>query len=238
MRVNRKLLYPAAAILAIALAFFALDGCRDREPEQRKAFIALLRNTVIDRKGIALEPLSRADTKLIGIYADHFAILYRFQKDAGTVTEKNARELLALSRHENLEALAGAGKTLQRATREAEAVEKAVKAVHAEADAAKAALKQPEDLAPVFDAAYAKIVTAPATATATAFAALKAKFEADMAFIRYVAGHSMDMDIAGNSVNIKNPGVIEDVETRMAEVRAKAAAFDAAREAMRKAASE
>lgn len=238
MNKQRVLIYGAAAVLMAALAFFALDGCGNREPEQRKAFIALLERITANQGSAVLEPLSAADKKLVGKYFSQYDLLLRFHKRIGEATEKNARELLALSRHDSLEAMAKAGRSLKRAANEAEKVRKAVLAVKEEADKTKAGFDQPEDLAAAYAAAYEKAVAVPAGATAEAFAALKEKFEADMDFIAFVSGHSMDMDIEGNNVNIRNPGLIEDVNAKLAVVREKAAAFDAARDRMRRTAPE
>lgn len=221
-----------------ALAFFVLDGCGNREPEQRAAFIGLLERKVLAQGGALLEPLSAADKQLVGKYAGQYDLMLRFRKSVSEAAEKNARELLALSRHDSLEAMAQAGRALKRAVNDAEKVRKAVLAAKDEADAAKAGFAQPEDLAAVYAAAYEKAVTVPVQATAAAFAALKEKFEADMDFIAFVSGHSMDMDIEGNNVGIRNPGLIDDVEAKLAVVREKAAAFDAARDRMRRIMSE
>lgn len=231
----RKFLHPGCAALLLAFFALALTGCGDKEPEERKAFMALLQDKVLDKQGIALEPLSREEAKAIGDYTKHYGILETFQKDMAKETAKNARDLLALAEMNSLAAMAKAESSLRKAAKDAEKLRETTVALHAKADSAKAKLKIPGDLAPVYDAAYAKIVTRPAAASKTAFDAVHAVFAATLDLLDFIQANNRDMEIADTAINVKNPGLMDALTARMNAVREKSSELRTAYAAMMKA---
>lgn len=216
----------------IVAAALTLAGCGDKEPEQRRAFIEFLDAKILEKKGVSLPELSRDEKKAFGDYADHYAILVRFQKTMSEETAKNARDLLALAELEDLAAVAKAERSLRKAAKEAEKLVKLVDALRNKTDAAKAKLTQPEDLIRAYDAAYEKIVVAPATTSATAFAAVSKVFVTTLDLLDFIDTHSRDMHIDGKSINVKNPGLMKELNEKMTAVRERAAELRKAYSAM------
>ncbi|CAK7028965.1 MAG: hypothetical protein DELT_02699 [Desulfovibrio sp.] len=221
--------------LILALLILAVAGCGGNEPEERKAFIALLQDKVLQKQGIAIEPLSREEAKAIGKYGKHYALLENFQKDMARETAKNAKDLLSLAEMENLAAVAKAENSLKKAAKDALALRETTAALQTKTEKAKAELKTPEDLAPVFDAAYKKIVTGPAEAAENAFTAVHAVFAATLDLISFINTNNRDMEIADTAINVKNPGLMDDLNAKMSAVREKSAELRVAYAAMMKA---
>lgn len=224
-----------SVLLLFAVFAVALGGCGDKEPEERKAFASLLQDKVLQKQGIALEPLSREEEKAIGKYKAHYQVLETFQKDMAKETAKNARDLLALAEMDSLAAIAKAEGSLKKAARDAEKLRETTTSLHAKADKAKGGLKTPEDLAPVYNAAYEKIVTVPAVASKAAFDSVHAVFAATLELLDFIKTNNRDMEISGTSINVKNPGLVDDLNAKMAAIREKSAELRKAYAAMMKA---
>lgn len=214
---------PIAATLLLILVLFAIAGCGDGEPDQRKAFAAFLNEKVVSQKGVALPELSRQERKSFGEYTAHYEILTAFQAAMTREAGKNARELLALADFEDLAAMAKAERSLKKAAREAEGMQKSVAALREKTDRAKGKLSLPEDLAPSYDAAYEKVVTLPAAASSTAFAAANEAVGAILDLLDFINTNNRDVEIDGKNINLKNPGLREPLQTRLATVHEKTA---------------
>ena len=130
---NPRWLAPLLAFLVM----FLVTACGDKEPEQRKAFIDYLQNTVM-RSGMKLPTLSEDQKQKFGPYVSDYAILVTFSQH--------------LSKRDALQQSAGALNLLVQQIRTAKA----------QADSAQAALKLPDDLKVVFNRAFDNIVTQPA----------------------------------------------------------------------------
>lgn len=235
MKISLPAFRPGSAVFLVVVFAIVLAGCGGSEPEQRKAFQSLLQDKVLNKQGIAIEPLSREEKKAIGEYREHYGVLETFQKDMAKETAKNARDLLSLAEMDSLAAMAKAGSALKKAARDAEKLRETTATLHAKADKAKAALTTPEDLAPVYNAAYQKIVTGPALASQGAFDSVHAVFTATLNLLDFIDTNSRDMEIADTTINVKNPGLMDELNAKMAAVREKSAELRKAYAAMMKA---
>ncbi len=142
-----------------------LSGCFDKEGDQRKAFIDFLQNTAM-RSGERLPTLTADQKKQFGPFVSDYAILYGYSQQVNQAMDSGLRPVVDsvnairvpqdyVTQREPLRQANGAlgvlGQQLQNAK--------------LQADAAHGALKQGEDLKPVFDQVYNnKVVTAPAEA--------------------------------------------------------------------------
>ncbi|MDR3073543.1 MAG: DUF3053 domain-containing protein [Deltaproteobacteria bacterium] len=223
--------------LVLVLSLAALAGCGGAEPEQRKAFIAFLKDAVSRRTGNALPVLSREEEKSFGDYTEHYAVLVRFQKDLAAGTAENTRHLLAFAGITTLEGMIRAESSLKNAAREAQTLERLARDCQKTADKAKKALSRPEDLAPVYDAVYEKTVTLPAEASAAAFAAARAAIAANLALVGYITDNSHDLGVADGRIQVYNRAAEPELKERMAAVQAASDALFKAYASMREAMS-
>ncbi len=210
-----------ATVLLLTLAFCATPGCGDKEPEQRKAFLAFLDETILPSKGVGLPELSRQERKSFGGYAAHYEIMTAFQAAMAREAGKNARELLALANFEDLAALAKAEGSLRKAAREAEGLRKSVANLKEKTDAARDALSLPEDLAPAYNAAYDKVVTQPAAASVEVFAAVSEAFAAILDLLDFISANGRDMEIDGKNINLRNLGLKDALQDKLTAVNEK-----------------
>ncbi|MDU5730965.1 MAG: DUF3053 domain-containing protein [Citrobacter freundii] len=138
-----------APVLAL-LMVVGLSGCFDKEGDQRKAFIDFLQNTAM-RSGERLPTLTADQKKQFGPFVSDYAILYGYSQQVNQAMDSGLRPVVdSVNAIRVPQELGVLGQQLQNAK--------------LQADAAHGALKQGEDLKPVFDQVYNKVVTVPAEA--------------------------------------------------------------------------
>ena len=223
-----------AFLLLSVLPVLLLSGCGDKEPAQRKAFAAFLQERIIQPSGVFLPSLDAKEMKAFGEYAEHYELLQYFQKKMSEDVARNARQLLALAELETLDAIARAKSSLRKAANEASKLQQTVLVLRKKMDASRAKLKQPEDLKAVYDKAYGKIVILPSQAASEAFGAINDMFAATLELLRFIDTHSRDMEIAGQAINLRNPGLFDDLNKRMQDVQEKSATLRQAYSTMMK----
>lgn len=151
---------PVAALLMVV----SLSGCFDKEGDQRKAFIDFLQNNVM-RSGEHLPTLTADQKKQFGPFVSDYAILYGYSQQVNQAMDSGLRPVVDsvnairvpqdyMTQREPLRQSNGALGVLSQQLQNAKM----------QADAARSALKQGEDLKPVFDKVYEKVVTKPSDA--------------------------------------------------------------------------
>lgn len=150
--------FAAPAMLACTLA---LSACGDPEPDQRKAFISFLQVRILIPPGAHVPRPSVQEEKDFGPYTAHYEVISGFNAEinkslvgpyqiAQTQAPRSIADLVA--RRTDIAAMAG--KMNDMATE--------MRKTLAATEAKRAALKQPDDLKRVYDAAYERSVAAPA----------------------------------------------------------------------------
>ncbi len=151
---------PIAALLMVV----SLSGCFDKEGDQRKAFIDFLQNTVM-RSGERLPTLTADQKKQFGPFVSDYAILYGYSQQVSQAMDSGIRPVVDsvnairvpqdyVTQREPLRQSNGALGVLSQQLQNAKM----------QADASRSALKQGDDLKPVFDKVYEKVVTKPSDA--------------------------------------------------------------------------
>ncbi|CNH59491.1 DUF3053 domain-containing protein [Yersinia pekkanenii] len=188
-----------APLLAL-LVVFQLTACGDKEPEQRKAFIDYLQNTVM-RSGMKLPTLSEDQKQKFGPYVSDYAILVTFSQQLSKSVDASLSPAIAqineirmaqdyLNKRDALQQSAGALNLLVQQIRTAKA----------QADSAVAALKQPDDLKVVFNKVFDNIVTQPTNVLIPAVPVISA-------FVQDLAQVGDFLQQQGAQVSFNNGGV-------------------------------
>ncbi len=138
-----------------------LTACGDKEPDQRKSFIQYLQTTVLPG-GERLPTLSDDQKKQFGPYTNDYQVLLTFTQQYTQSVNSSLLPVLDLisqirvpqdylTRRMDVQQSAGALNLLA----------PQIAQLKKQADDARAALKQPNDLKAVYDQAYTKLVTQP-----------------------------------------------------------------------------
>lgn len=215
-----KSLFRPFLVLAAALPLM-LAACGNKEPEQRAAFTQFLQTRIVDKPGVRVPQLTDEEKKSFGDYAAQYAVITDFNagmdasvKPLSGIMQKGSMRSLndIVTRRDDL-------KTVQASLNEMGA---ALKEQQAKADAARAQLKQPEDLKAVYDKAYEKTVSLPADTFRDVLPQLNATFDSSLKIADYVAAHAAQIDISGPIVKVQDPAVQTELNKLLQDLNAQA----------------
>lgn len=215
-----KSLFRPFLVLAVALPLM-LAACGDKEPEQRAAFTQFLQTRIIDKPGVRVPQLTDEERKSFGDYAAQYAVITDFNagmdasvKPLSGILQKGAMRSLndIVTRRDDL-------KTVQTGLNDMHA---ALKEQQAKADAARAQLKQPEDLKAVYDKAYEKTVSLPADTFRDVLPQLNATFDSSLKIADYVEAHKAQIEISGPIVKVKDAAVQAELNQLLQDLNTQA----------------
>jgi len=224
-------IFARRALTATALLVFAIAsaGWFESEATQRKAFIGFLQSTIIDRSGVHVLKLSPDDEKTFGNYTNHYAIILNFASDP---------ELTSIGAHMAQVAQKGALRTFQELIdRRADLrsvgddLGKLLKALDqklAAANAARAALKQPDDLKTVYNAAFDKVVTAPAQGFREAIPIAQNIASTAAKVGDYLDAHRDKIKLVGTTVQASDPKIQSEINALLDALNAYTPRFNEA----------
>jgi hypothetical protein len=199
-----------AGFAALVLLAAGLTACGDSEADQRKAFIQFLQKYIVDNSGAHVPRPTAEDTKSFGPYAEHYAVITSFNDKIGkamqgpykisqTNAPRSVQELL--DRRADVKAMAAALCGV------ADEMRKSL----AEAGAKRAALQQPDDLKPVYSAAFERTVTGPGEAFAATIPVGIDGLQAGLELADYLDAHRATVKVSGSSIQTNDPKVRADV---------------------------
>ncbi len=215
-----KSLFRPFLILAAALPL-VLAACGNKEPEQRAAFTQFLQTRIVDKPGVRVPQLTEEEKKSFGDYAAQYAVITDFNAGmdasvkplAGIMQKGSMRSLNDIvTRRDDLKAVQASLNDMGAALKEQQA----------KADAARAQLKQPEDLKAVYDKAYEKTVSLPADTFRDVLPQLNATFDSSLKIADYVAAHAAQIDISGPIVKVQDPAVQAELNKLLQDLNAQA----------------
>jgi hypothetical protein len=230
---NRRIFsFAAALLLTVGLA-----ACGDPEPEQRKAFIAFLQ-TMIDRPGVHVMNVKPDDEKTFGEYTKHYAVILNFNTGMRTVMEEFANRLKQMGLDQ------ASPRTIeQMVTHRAdifvvsEGLEKSKAGMEAQlaaAQAERAALKQPDDLKKVYDAAFKKIIVVPVKGVENTYAGLAGAVKASLQLVDYIIAHPSKLTVSGSQVRASDARTLDELNALLKAHNAAGTTFNEARTNLRK----
>lgn len=188
-----------APVLAL-LVVMQLTACGDKEPEQRKAFINYLQNTVM-RSGMHIPTLSEDQKQKFGNYAGDYAILVGFSQQLSKSVEASLTPALdQINQIRTAQDYMSKRNSLQQSVGALNLLGQQIQAAKSQADTARAALKQPDDLKAVYNQVYNKIVAARANA-------LMPAIPITVGFVQELVQVGDFLQAQGNQVSFNDGGV-------------------------------
>ncbi|MEM6161372.1 DUF3053 domain-containing protein [Erwinia sp. P6884] len=168
-----RLLVPFATLILV----FQLTGCGDNEADQRKAFNDFLQNTVM-RSGEHLPSLSEDQKQKFGKYVTDYAIIYGFSQQVNRAVDTGMKPVVdELSAIRTPQDYLIRRDSLRQASGSLNVLAQQIQSARSQADSSKAALEQPDDLKPVYDKVYTRVVTQPSDTLTTLLPALQSLSE-------------------------------------------------------------
>lgn len=143
---------PVVALLMV----FSLSGCFDKEGDQRKAFVDFLQNTAM-RSGERLPTLTADQKKQFGAFVSDYAILYGYSQQVNQAMDSGLRPVVdSVNAIRVPQDYMTQREPLRQANGSLGVLAQQLQNAKLQADAAHGALKQADDLKPVFDQVYKK----------------------------------------------------------------------------------
>jgi hypothetical protein len=221
----------AVRAVVLLLLVVAVSGC-DNEPAQRNAFIEFLQTRILDKPGVHVPKPNAEQTAAFGPYAKHYEIITDFHAGLDNVVTKplhraleaapRSLDQLAARRHEIAEIRGGMA-----------GIRAALDKQLATADAARAGLKQPEDLKKIYDPAYDRVVTQPAKAFAEIFPDVDEATGAILALADFLDKNSAKIKINGPMLQVADPSLQPQLQSLIDAMRAKQGAVQKAQQRLR-----
>ncbi|WP_454668527.1 DUF3053 domain-containing protein [Achromobacter kerstersii] len=215
-----KSLFRPFLVLVAALPLL-LAGCGDKEPEQRAAFTQFLQTRIVDKPGVRVPKLTDEEQKSIGDYASHYAVITDFNTSMETsvkpltgIMQKGAVRSLndIVTRRDDLKAVQASLNDMGAALKEQQA----------RADAARAQLKQPDDLKAVYDKAYEKTVSLPADTFRDVLPQVNETIDSSLKIADYIDAHKAQIEISGAIVKVQDPAVQAELNQLLQGLNAQA----------------
>ncbi len=188
----------------------ALNGCGDKEPQQRKAFIDFLQTRVIAKPQMAVPQLTEADKKAFGPYADHYAVITDFHKAMNEEMNGSlAPAFISLSDVGSVDKLLAKRDQLQKMSDDSTAWQQKLVQLRADTDKKHAALKQPDDLKAVYDRAYDKVIVQPDILAEQVFTLLPKVLTLVVAKADFIKSQGNNVKIIGNTVQFSDQQTLD-----------------------------
>lgn len=150
-------------VLAFCLALH-LTACSDTDAEQRKAFISVL-ESVPPQSGSAIPALTESQQKSLGPYANDYAILTTFSTQLHQGINGSLKPMLEQVSHiRTPQDYLTQRDALRHSVGALNVLEQQIQAAKNQADTARKALKQPDEVQVLYERLYSQVVTQPTSA--------------------------------------------------------------------------
>jgi Protein of unknown function (DUF3053) len=223
---SRRVAGFAALFVVVAGLAATLAGCGDSEADQRKAFIGFLQTRILDKSGLHVPVPTPAETSSFGPYASHYTVMTDFLNNPvmlgigesiGRVTKATAlNSFQDLADHrDEYRAVAGGLRKLR----------EAINTEVAKAEAAKAALKQPDDLRAIYDKVYEKLVTAPVRGFNEVLPLVDDIATATLKLADYLDANRARITMSGRTVTGKDAQTVRDLNGFLRDLNSYAPKF-------------
>ncbi|WP_399273773.1 DUF3053 family protein [Variovorax boronicumulans] len=210
-----------------------LVACGNKEAEQRSAFIAYLQTRVLDKPGLRVPTPTAEEKASFGDYAQHYAVITDFNEGMNKSVSQPMTQVMAKGALRSLADLPARRDDLKAAKEGLGGLRSALDQQLAKADAARAQLKQPDDLKQVYGKAYEKTVTTPAATFKEVFPALDAVFDSALAIGDFMEKNKSKLQVSGASLTVTDPAVRAELDKMVQQLGRQSAAINIAQDKMR-----
>lgn len=224
-------MYRSTFVAAVLVVAFGIAAC-DSEPAQRKAFIEFLQTRVVGKPGVHVPKPAAEQAAAFGPYAKHYEVITEFHAGLDQVVTKPLQRALEAAPR-SLDQLGSRRREIAEIRGGMANIRAALDKQLATADAAHGALNQPDDLKPVYDAAYDRVVTQPAKAFAEVFPDVDEATKAILTLAEFLDLHSDKIKANGSMLQVADPSLQPQLQTLVNALRAKQEAVQKAQQRLR-----
>lgn len=220
-------------LACIAAATLWLGGCGASEGQEREAFSTFLQTRVLDKPGIHVPKLTDEERDDFGRYAEDYAIIADFNKAMDESVSPKLTTAMRAGAITSIGDLATRLDQLREAKTGINAMAAALDQEVARADAARAKLDQPEDLKPVYDKTYARLVTEPAAAFRSIVPVMNKVLDQAIDLGEYLEKNRDAVRISGPMIETGDPAERAAINEKLQALQANQQAVQAAQSRLR-----
>lgn len=191
-----------------------LIACGSSEPDQRATFKQFLQTRIVDKPGVHVPHPTADESKAFGEYAAQYTVITDFtsEMDAGVKPLDGLVQKMAIHSLNDVMTHRDDLKTVQSALSD---MGQQLKQSQAKADSAHAQLKQPEDLKAVYDQAYDRVVSVPATTFLEVLPQVNSTLDSIKKLGDYVDAHKAQIVVNGSQIQVQDPKVLAELNTQL-----------------------
>lgn len=192
-----------------------LAAC-SKEPQERADFIQLLQTRMLDKPGLSMPRLNDQEKKKLGDYLPQFEVMSDFHR---SMNESVLGKTPPLLKERGVKTIADIMKRRDEVAALRDVLggyRAALDAVQAKADAAHAALKQPDDLKLVYDKVYAKSVTVPSNTYRDTFPLMDKGISTALELADYLKQNESKLTVNGMLIETQDPIILKEVDAKLA----------------------
>jgi len=215
--------------MLLILCALCTGACRKQEQEQRKAFIEFL-ETELMAAGADGVQMSEEMRKKVGSYSGHFDVIVTYSKELGDINLRLVGEKtrIAANGPVPMEKLGSERVRIEQLVAVLSRSVQHIDAVKAKADAAKAALKQPEDVRAAFDRAYAKEISEYAAASQALYVVQKDFYAEALRMSVFLEKHKEKVQFKNKTVTIDESTLLNEYNVLQKSLQEKSQKMQAA----------
>ncbi|AMM25643.1 DUF3053 family protein [Variovorax sp. PAMC 28711] len=221
--------FPFRAFAALCLGLsLLLAGCGSKEPAQRTAFIGFLQTRILDKPGLHVPKLTEEEKGRFGDYAAHYAVISDFNDGMSSAVSQPMNALIAKGAIRSIAEVVARRGDIEQVQQGMATLRAALDQQQAAADQARAALKQPDDLKTVYDQAYARTVTVPATTFKDVFPAVDFTLAETLKIADFLQKNAAKVKITGSNVTVEDPATLAELNKMLQSLQLRGAELSAA----------
>lgn len=214
-------------LLALVLAA-PLAACSDPEADGRRALIAFLNERVLDRPGLHVPLPSTDQAASFGPHAADYAIITTFHQTLDREVKAPLTEVMRIAGVTGIADVMNRRADFATARDGVARLRTAIEGAATTAEAAHAALRQPDDLKAPFERAYARLITAPTEAFRAMIPPLDEGLATSVRLGDLLDRNRAGVRVTGGMLQVANPQLLTQVQGLLAEMTAKGQAVLAA----------
>lgn len=214
---QRALLWMLGGVLALGIA-----ACSS-EPKERAAFITFLQTRIIDKPGVHVPTLTKQEEKSLGEYSKHFAVISDYNKTMDAKLQQPMRDMASKNMPRTLADLPAWRTDMVQMRKTSVQLRSLIDTEMAAAGVKRVALKQPDDLKPVYDKAYARTVTEPGTGIRDMLVAMETMMTSAEKLTAFVDAHQAQIKINGPLAEVTDQKVLDEMNLHLKELNANTA---------------
>lgn len=217
MTTLKRAVYPA---LFLASLLVGLSACSNEQGE-RKAFMEFLQTRIVDQPGLRVPKLTAGEQKSLGQYSAQYAIIGDFNDRMGQAFNAASPAIQTMASLSTPQELMNGQARISEARDALAKVKGQLAGELAQTQSARAKLEQPDDLKPVYQAAFDKTVSKPSELMLKVLEQTDGILAEANKFAVFLESNQASLNFVGSQVEVTDPKLLEALNAHLGALNEK-----------------